>query len=296
MSQQFQVAPEHAGKRLDHFLVAHLADISRARVQDLITQDKVLVDGKPAKPSLRLRGGETIAVLAPAPRPPLRATAEEIPLDIAYEDDDLAVVNKPAGMMVHAGAGSTADARNRGTLVNALLHRFGALSGGRRRIAPRNRASPRPQHQRVDRRRQERPRPPQTGRAVCPPAGAQDLHRARPRLGEAGPRHDSVRHQPRPPAPHPHDHAARRRPRGRVALPGFAAHRLASRQIHPAGGKDRNRAHPPDPRAPVLARTSRGRRHALRRAARDPAAGENQTGAARVISSEKLFACCCHRT
>jgi 23S rRNA pseudouridine1911/1915/1917 synthase len=128
MAQPFQVAPEHAGKRLDHFLVARLPDISRARVQDLITQEKVLVDGKPAKPSLRLRGGETIAVLAPAPRPPLRATAEVIPLDIAYEDDDLAVVNKPAGMMVHAGAGSTEDARNRGTLVNALLHRFGALS------------------------------------------------------------------------------------------------------------------------------------------------------------------------
>jgi 23S rRNA pseudouridine1911/1915/1917 synthase len=55
--------------------------------------------------------------------------AEEIPLDVIYEDDDLAVVNKPAGMMVHAGAGATEDDRNRGTLVNALLHRFGALSG-----------------------------------------------------------------------------------------------------------------------------------------------------------------------
>src|SRR5205807_2961528 len=62
-------------------------------------------------------------------RPPLRAIAEDIPLDIVYEDDDLAVINKPAGMMVHAGAGATDDARNRGTLVNALLHYFGALSG-----------------------------------------------------------------------------------------------------------------------------------------------------------------------
>ncbi len=60
---------------------------------------------------------------------PLRAIAEEILLDIVYEDDDLAVVNKPAGMMVHAGAGATEDERNRGTLVNALLHRFGQLSG-----------------------------------------------------------------------------------------------------------------------------------------------------------------------
>ena len=119
---------DHAGKRLDHFLVAHLADISRARVQDLIMQEKVLVNGKSAKASLRLRGGETVEVLGAAARPPLRAIAEEIPLDIAYEDDDLAVVNKPAGMMVHAGAGASEDARNRGTLVNALLHRFGALS------------------------------------------------------------------------------------------------------------------------------------------------------------------------
>ncbi|MGH9601591.1 MAG: RluA family pseudouridine synthase, partial [Terriglobales bacterium] len=64
-----------------------------------------------------------------AERPPLRAVPEDIPLDVVYEDDTLAVINKPAGMMVHAGAGHAEDARNRGTLVNALLHRFGALSG-----------------------------------------------------------------------------------------------------------------------------------------------------------------------
>ena len=107
-SEETQTVPtQAAGTRLDQFLVAQLPDISRARVQELIAQDKILVDGKPAKPSLRLRGGESISCSAPAPRPPLRATAEEIPLDIVYEDDDLAVVNKPAGMMVHAGAGST---------------------------------------------------------------------------------------------------------------------------------------------------------------------------------------------
>jgi 23S rRNA pseudouridine1911/1915/1917 synthase len=128
MTRPIQVDAESAGMRLDQFLVSRLPDISRARVQELISQGKALVNGKPAKPSLRLRGGETIEISAPAPRPPLRATAEEIPLDIVYEDDDLAVVNKPAGMMVHAGAGSTEDARNRGTLVNALLHHFGTLS------------------------------------------------------------------------------------------------------------------------------------------------------------------------
>jgi 23S rRNA pseudouridine1911/1915/1917 synthase len=129
MKRKFHAAKEDAGKRLDQFLVAHLPDTSRARVQQLIGQDKVLVDGNAAKASLRLRGGETMEILAPAERPPLRAIAEEIPLDIVYEDDDLAVVNKPAGMMVHAGAGATDDVRNRGTLVNALLHRFGGLSG-----------------------------------------------------------------------------------------------------------------------------------------------------------------------
>ncbi len=70
-----------------------------------------------------------IEVVGEIERPALRALAEEIPLEIVYEDDDLAVVNKSAGMMVHAGAGATEDERNRGTLVNALLHRFGSLSG-----------------------------------------------------------------------------------------------------------------------------------------------------------------------
>ena len=125
----FRIAPDDAGKRLDQFLAAQLTDLSRARVQQLIADEKVLVDGAVEKPSLRLRGGEEITVLGAPQLPPLRAVAEDIPLDIVHEDDDLAVVNKPAGMMVHAGAGSTDDERNRGTLVNALLHRFNALSG-----------------------------------------------------------------------------------------------------------------------------------------------------------------------
>jgi 23S rRNA pseudouridine1911/1915/1917 synthase len=126
--QELRVAPEHAGQRLDQFLVTQIADISRARVQQLIAAGEVLVNGKSAKASLNLRGDETISIAAPAELPPLRAIPEAIPLDVVYEDADLAVVNKPAGMMVHAGAGATDDERNRGTLVNALLHRFGALS------------------------------------------------------------------------------------------------------------------------------------------------------------------------
>ena len=121
------IASEDAGRRLDQFLVLRL-EVSRARVQQLISEQKVLVNGIAAKASLKLRGGESVSVLGQVERPPLRAIAEKIPLDIVYEDDDLAIINKPAGMMVHTGAGATEDQRNRGTLVNALLYHFASLS------------------------------------------------------------------------------------------------------------------------------------------------------------------------
>ena len=124
----FIVDTEYAGKRIDQFLVARFPGTSRARVQQLIAEHQVLVNEAPAKASLRLRGDEQVTVLGAVQRPPLRAMAEEIPLDVVYEDEDLAVINKPAGMMVHAGAGATEDERNRGTLVNALLFRFGKMS------------------------------------------------------------------------------------------------------------------------------------------------------------------------
>src|SRR6202030_4680194 len=125
---EFRPSSQDAGQRVDQFLASRL-DVSRAQVQHLISEEKVLVNDATPKPSLKLRGGECIAVLGSAARPPLRATAENIPLDIAYEDADLAIINKTAGMMVHAGAGATEDARNRGTLVNALLHHLQSLSG-----------------------------------------------------------------------------------------------------------------------------------------------------------------------
>ena len=122
------VPDDAAGNRLDAWLTAQLENVSRARVQLLLSEGKVLVDGATAKASLKLRGGETVEVLGdPAPRP-LRAIAESIPLDIVYEDEDLSVINKPAGMMVHAGAGATDDERNMGTLVNALLGHYQQLS------------------------------------------------------------------------------------------------------------------------------------------------------------------------
>jgi 23S rRNA pseudouridine1911/1915/1917 synthase len=122
MKQEFVVLPEEAGARLDRVVTAHCPDLSRTRVQQLIDAGLVLVNGQAAKGSQRLRGGECIAIEV-QPRPPLRAEPESIPLDILYEDDDVVVVNKPAGMTVHAGAGNS-----RGTLVNALLGRGQALS------------------------------------------------------------------------------------------------------------------------------------------------------------------------
>jgi 23S rRNA pseudouridine1911/1915/1917 synthase len=127
------VTEDGAGERLDHYLAAQLSEVnktevSRARVQQLIEKGEVLVNAATAKASLRLKGDDEITVSGPPTAPPLRAIPEDISLDIVYEDDDIAIVNKPSGMMVHAGAGATDDNRNRGTLVNALLHHFKKLS------------------------------------------------------------------------------------------------------------------------------------------------------------------------
>jgi 23S rRNA pseudouridine1911/1915/1917 synthase len=126
--RSFVAPPEAAGQRLDQFITAQIEGVSRSRIQMLMDQGGVLVDGVREKASLKLRGGEHIEMTGEAHPEPLKATAEDIPLDVVYEDADLAVVNKPAGMMVHAGAGQNEDARNRGTLVNALLFRFKKLS------------------------------------------------------------------------------------------------------------------------------------------------------------------------
>lgn len=110
-------------ERLDVFIVRQEPDLTRSAVQRLVEAGRVTVDGAPAKPSLKLKGGERIVVEIP---PPLPATplAEQIPLEILYEDHDLIVVSKPAGMSVHPGAG-----RQEGTLVNALLGHCSDLSG-----------------------------------------------------------------------------------------------------------------------------------------------------------------------
>jgi 23S rRNA pseudouridine1911/1915/1917 synthase len=112
-----------SGARLDRFVAAQCPGLSRTRVQELIESGLVQIDGRAAKKgSVHLRGGEKIT-LEISERPPIRATAESIPLDVLYEDDDVIAINKPAGMTVHAGAGAIS-----GTLVNALLGRGQSLS------------------------------------------------------------------------------------------------------------------------------------------------------------------------
>jgi 23S rRNA pseudouridine1911/1915/1917 synthase len=113
---------EDVGKRLDVLLRERLAEHTRSRIQDWIKRDQVLVDGAVQRASYVIRGTEEIDA-TPVASLPLRATAENIPLKVLYEDDDLVAIDKPAGMVVHAGAGVYA-----GTVVNALLHRFQNLS------------------------------------------------------------------------------------------------------------------------------------------------------------------------
>jgi 23S rRNA pseudouridine1911/1915/1917 synthase len=113
-----------AGQRLDQFLRQELPEHSRAFLQKLIEQGHIVVNGGAVKASYKVRVGDKVRVEIPPPRP-LETLPEEIALDILFEDDDLIVVNKPAGLVVHPAAGNYEH-----TLVNALLHHCrGALAG-----------------------------------------------------------------------------------------------------------------------------------------------------------------------
>ncbi len=117
-------AENNAGARLDSFLASAVDGVSRAAAAKLIENGRVLVDGKAAAKSCRLAGTETVAVTLPEPEP-IEAEAQDIPLAVVYEDADVIVVNKPAGLVVHPAPGHPD-----GTLVNALLHHCaGSLSG-----------------------------------------------------------------------------------------------------------------------------------------------------------------------
>jgi len=122
LALSFIAAVSDAGKRLDHFLQDHAAGYSRSRLQSWIKAGRVQVNGASAKASLLLRGGERIEV-SPGEAPPLQASPEDLPVEVLYEDAAVVAVNKPADLVVHAGAGAHA-----GTLVNRLVHRFAALS------------------------------------------------------------------------------------------------------------------------------------------------------------------------
>src|ERR1043165_6990054 len=119
--QTSQIGPEHAGTRLDVYLASQFEGWSRARLQRLIENEDVLVNGKVAKPSYKLREHDEIEVELIAP-PADFFTPENIPLEIVYEDETLAVVNKPAGLVVHPAAGTPS-----GTLANALAYHFQQL-------------------------------------------------------------------------------------------------------------------------------------------------------------------------
>jgi len=124
MPYQFEiiVPPGKKKERLDIFLTHHVENATRTRVQRAIHEGAVLVDGQTVRPSHPVAPGEVIHVTLPK-SPPQVALPENIPLDIPYEDDDLLIVNKPAGMVTHPAYGN-----HSGTLVNALLHHCNALS------------------------------------------------------------------------------------------------------------------------------------------------------------------------
>jgi 23S rRNA pseudouridine1911/1915/1917 synthase len=118
------VTPAEAGERLDRFLATAQADLSRSRVQALIRAGRAQVNGRAAAGSRKLRAGDRVSLVLPESAPPTRITPEPIPLRVAYEDDDLLVIDKPAGLVVHPGAGVAS-----GTLVHALVHRDPAIAG-----------------------------------------------------------------------------------------------------------------------------------------------------------------------
>ena len=122
MSLRFRSELADASQRLDHFLQRRMPNYSRSRLQSWIKDGRVRVNGASARASQVLKGGEEIEV-SPGELPPLHASPEDLPIEILYEDGAVIAVNKPAGLIVHAGAGA-----HSGTLVNRLVHHFSSLS------------------------------------------------------------------------------------------------------------------------------------------------------------------------
>ncbi|PRX33508.1 ribosomal large subunit pseudouridine synthase D [Orenia metallireducens] len=121
--REFIIEADYSNKRVDKFLSKKNDDLSRSYLQELIDDDKVLVNGKAVKKSYKLSAGDKLELLVPEPEE-LEVKAENIPLDIIYEDDDIVVVNKQPDLVVHPAPGN-----EEGTLVNALLYHCDNLSG-----------------------------------------------------------------------------------------------------------------------------------------------------------------------
>lgn len=121
--EDFEAGAELDGKRIDS-AVSTLAGITRSAAQKLVAQGLVTVSGVTCSKSLRIKCGDTIHVTLPEPEP-LEAVAQDIPLDVVYEDDDVIIINKPRGMVVHPAPGN-----HDGTLVNALLSHCGSSLSG----------------------------------------------------------------------------------------------------------------------------------------------------------------------
>lgn len=117
-----QIQVDRPASRLDQFLAQAIPDLSRSQLQKLIRQEKVLLANRPTRPGVAVQPGDLITLHLPSPEP-AGLQAERVPLDVIFEDEDLVVINKPAGMVVHPAQGHTA-----GTLVNALLARYPDLT------------------------------------------------------------------------------------------------------------------------------------------------------------------------
>ncbi|MEK6299534.1 MAG: RluA family pseudouridine synthase [Acidobacteriota bacterium] len=122
-AQLLTIGDQEAGSRLDSFLASHLDQISRTRIQRAIEDGDIVVNDHVVKASYRVRPGDQIDIDLPEP-PPVELLPQPIPLNVVYEDEDLIVIDKPAGLVVHPGAGIES-----GTLANALVHHFNELSG-----------------------------------------------------------------------------------------------------------------------------------------------------------------------
>ena len=123
--KRFAVGHEQTDTRLDRFLASHLREFSRSRLASLIRGDAVQINDMPIdRPSFQVEAGQVITVDLPPPAPSGKLVPADIPLSIVYQDEDIAVVDKPAGLVVHPAAGHRQD-----TLVNALLHHLADLSG-----------------------------------------------------------------------------------------------------------------------------------------------------------------------